>query len=351
MVNKLVYRDFDEFAESLVGIDGHVIPTARQTSEWWIERADGGGNWLEAFQMGGPATFAGQGKSGHLTVAVPITQSGHLRVNGSRLEPDEFVLLGEEQPFTFAWQDVVRWVGITVPKNTTLIDPDLLHTRPNSGSRLRTSMAQLNRFRAMVSRIIFHKEHIETGDPAASLMAAQKGLALCLTRLLEHSIKPPDRPVTRPPLSRRRVIARTLALIEAQQGEPLFIADLCRATQVSERTLRNIFCEYFGVGPMRLLKAIQLHSIRTALLRADLERDTVTNIAGRFGIWDFSLFARNYKAMFSELPSTTLRTPPPPAYVQSKSVPVGWLQYASQIVMGEGTLLGPRLRKAGDEAP
>jgi AraC-like DNA-binding protein len=60
---------------------------------------------------------------------------------------------------------------------------------------------------------------------------------------------------------------------------------------------------------MRLLKVRQLHEIRAVLLRADSDRDTVSRIAARLGIWDFSLFARNYKAMFGESPSRTLRTP------------------------------------------
>ena len=70
--------------------------------------------------------------------------------------------------------------------------------------------------------------------------------------------------------------------------------DLCRATGVAERTLRNIFHEYFGVGPIRFLKVRQLQDIRQALLAADSTHETVTRIAARFGIWDFSLFARNY---------------------------------------------------------
>lgn len=328
MVSKLVYRDFDEFAAALVGIEGGFIPTARQTAEWWIERVDG--NWLQAFQTGGPATFAGQGKSGSFTVATPITPPGHLRVGGQPLEPDEFVLFHESPPFAFAGQDVVCWVAITTPENTSLIAPELL-PRADSGPRRRTSQTYLDGLRDMVSHLIFGNEPFDVSEPAAAMAAAQE-VVLYLAHVLEHSVKPSDRRATRPPLSRSRVITRTLALIDGHRGEPLFIGDLCRATQVSERTLRNIFCDHFGVGPMRLLKAIQLHNIRMALLRADPERDTVTRVAGRFGIWDFSLFARNYKAMFDELPSKTLRSSPP-AGPRSRHSAIGWLHYASRIVI------------------
>jgi hypothetical protein len=48
---------------------------------------------------------------------------------------------------------------------------------------------------------------------------------------------------------------------------------------------------------MRLLKVLQLREIHAALLAADPNHETVTSIAARFGIWDFSLFARNYKTL------------------------------------------------------
>lgn len=75
-----------------------------------------------------------------------------------------------------------------------------------------------------------------------------------------------------------RVIARTLGLIEANEGQPLFIEDP-----------RNIHAD---------------------LLRADPQRDTVTRVAARHGIWDFPQFTLSYKALFGESPSRTLRTPP-----------------------------------------
>jgi len=125
-------------------------------------------------------------------------------------------------------------------------------------------------------------------------------------------------------LSRERVIARALELIRAHDGQPLFTSDLCRAAGVSERTLRNTFNEYFGVGPIRLLKMRQLREIRAALLAADPAHETVASIAGRFGVWDFSLFARNYKRLFGESPSQTLRTPAG----SSEHPDTSWLNYA-----------------------
>jgi AraC-like DNA-binding protein len=219
---------------------------------------------------------------------------------------------------------------VSVPNDTKLIPHELLASaRSGIGPRTRSALPYIDRLRWVTERAI--SSNIDFSEPAA-VTAAEEEVALCLTHVLERSMKVQDRHVGRPQFSRSRVIARTLQLIEANEGQPLFVDDLCRATQVSERTLRNIFHEFFGVGPMRLLKVRQLREIRAALLRADPQRDTVTRIAARYGIWDFSLFARNYKALFGESPSRTLRTPPNEVKARSS---LSWLHFASRIFIDD----------------
>jgi AraC family transcriptional regulator, ethanolamine operon transcriptional activator len=329
---RLVFRDFDEFADSIAGVAGRFIPTARSASEWWMEGVHPATISLQQIQIGSATTFAGDGQPGSYTLGLPMTDPRQIRIDGHFLEPDAFILLHEDQPFTFTGHDVVRWAGVNIPANSPLVAPEVfLAARSGSGPRTRTTLAYLDRLRWVTERAISGSETVDFSDPAAAL-AVDEEIAICLTHVLERSMKVQDRHVGRPQFSRGRVIARTLALIEANEGQPLFIEDLCRATQVSERTLRNIFHEFFGVGPMRLLKVRQLREIRAALLRADPQRDTVTRIAARFGIWDFSLFARNYKALFGESPSRTLRTPPGSIKVRSS---LSWLHYASKIFIDD----------------
>ena len=76
---------------------------------------------------------------------------------------------------------------------------------------------------------------------------------------------------------------------------------------VSERTLRTAFEEYFGVGPTKYLKIRTLHEARKALIAADPFATSVTDIAARLGIWEFGRFSHDYKTLFGELPSQTLR--------------------------------------------
>lgn len=327
---RIVFRDFDEFAESMVGISGRFIPTARSTSEWWREAVCPGRTALRQMQIGGPATFAGDGEPGSYTLGLPMTDPTRIRIDGHFLDEDVFLFLHEDQPFTFTGQDVTRWAGITIPTDTAFIAPSVIEARRSrTGPRVRSKLPSLNRLKWTVERAIASSTNFR---PATAAAALDEEVTICLTHLFEHSSTVTDRHVGRPQFSRSRVIARTISLIEASEGQPLFIEDLCRATQVSERTLRGIFHEFFGIGPMRLIKLRQLQEIRAALLRADPQRDSVTRIAARFGIWDFSLFARNYKALFGESPSRTLRTPP--SYMKRRSI-LSWLGYASKIFVDD----------------
>ena len=343
-VSRDVYRDFDEFADALAGIEGRFIPTARSTSEWWLAAVSANSIGLQEFQIGSPSTFAGQGQAGTFTLAIPIHHRG-LRVDGQVAAPDSFIAFCETQPLTFASGAATGWVSVSVPTNSTIVAPELIERHSQRGSRSCTDLSTLVRLQELIQRLMSAGESVN--EPAAA-KAAEQEIAVCIARFLDHSRGLDDSNALRPQLSRNRVISRCLALIETNLGQPLFIEDLCRAAQVSERTLRNIFYEYFGVGPMRLLRVRQLHEIRAALLRAGSSGDTVTRIASQHGVWDFSLFARNYKALFGEAPSRTLRTPP--TALRNENRKLSWLELASRIFVDD-TVLRLRHLASTDRAP
>jgi AraC family ethanolamine operon transcriptional activator len=80
---------------------------------------------------------------------------------------------------------------------------------------------------------------------------------------------------------------------------------------VSARTLEYAFRERFGVTPVRFLKLHRLNAAHNALRRASRD-DTVSAVAIRCGFSDFGHFARDYRELFAQLPSETLRGVPLP---------------------------------------
>lgn len=105
---------------------------------------------------------------------------------------------------------------------------------------------------------------------------------------------------------RRANIARVLELLQGYDEQPMRLSELCRQAGVSERTLRSIFQEVFGVGPNRYLHIRRLHRVRAALSIASPDTETVNRIALRFGFSDQGRMAADYHRLFGEYPSATL---------------------------------------------
>ena len=107
-----------------------------------------------------------------------------------------------------------------------------------------------------------------------------------------------------------RVIARFERFLESRQYQPVYLAEMCAAIGASERTLRTCCQEHFGMGPVRYLWLRRMHLTRRALLRADAGVATVTTIATEYGFWELGRFSIEYRALFGESPSATLRRLP-----------------------------------------
>ena len=103
----------------------------------------------------------------------------------------------------------------------------------------------------------------------------------------------------------RRITQAVRALVEAAE-EPLTVIDLCRELKVSRATLQRCFEHIYGIPPLVYLRMQRLNAVRRALIAARGTSMTVTSIAMRWGFFHLARFANDYRAQFSELPSTTL---------------------------------------------
>jgi AraC-like DNA-binding protein len=99
-------------------------------------------------------------------------------------------------------------------------------------------------------------------------------------------------------------------LLEANPGSPLYVGDICAAIGVPERTLRSYCMEHLGMSPHRYLWLRRMTLVRHALFAADPAKSSVTEIATDFGFWELGRFSVQYRKMFHESPSMTLRRGP-----------------------------------------
>ncbi len=83
--------------------------------------------------------------------------------------------------------------------------------------------------------------------------------------------------------------------------------DLWPSTSASERTLRRAFTEELGVGPKTYLNALRLNGAYRQLREADPSDTRVNDVAHRWGFWHMGQVAGDYRHLFGELPTRTLR--------------------------------------------
>jgi AraC-like DNA-binding protein len=107
--------------------------------------------------------------------------------------------------------------------------------------------------------------------------------------------------------SRKQIVLRAAELLETAAGTPISMADLCRAADVSERTLRYAFHDVFGVSPQRYMLLWRLRTARRALLESDGSRGSVKVAAYNAGFHELGRFSVHYRRFFGESPSETAR--------------------------------------------
>lgn len=95
--------------------------------------------------------------------------------------------------------------------------------------------------------------------------------------------------------------ARDVAL--SQMDAPLQVGELCRALNVSRRTLQESFQVVLGISPLSYLRTLRLNGARRDLLAGH----SVKEVTETWGFWHWSRFSQEYRRLFGELPSATMR--------------------------------------------
>lgn len=129
-------------------------------------------------------------------------------------------------------------------------------------------------------------------------------LVLQLAGIL-HSGKPARRS------KRYRVARSALEQIHSQPREAHTVSALAMEAGASRRTLEIGFREMLDMSPKQYTNTLRLRGCRSELLRQRQSPHTsVTEIARNWGFIHFGQFAADFRKMFGELPSDTLRAYP-----------------------------------------
>lgn len=100
-----------------------------------------------------------------------------------------------------------------------------------------------------------------------------------------------------------RLASEIRDIVEELPERPMSVSELALQLKVSRRTLQNAIRSTVGVSPIEFLRALRLSGVRKELRYAR----SVTEAATQWGFWHFGRFASDYRTMFGERPSDTLK--------------------------------------------
>jgi AraC-like DNA-binding protein len=130
---------------------------------------------------------------------------------------------------------------------------------------------------------------------------------LVVTTLLLHqphnyteALRRLERPVT------PRDVKRAVEYIEANLETEIGLPEIVTACGVPGRTLIKHFRDFKGISPMRYVRNARYQRVREALSRAE-PKQSVTEIALRYGFAHMGRFSVEYRIRFGESPLQTLR--------------------------------------------
>lgn len=139
-------------------------------------------------------------------------------------------------------------------------------------------------------------------EGGAPTPAARRRLQDCVLQILLEGLE--TRQDAAPSPARRRIARLAEDALRARLDDPPSLGDLCALTGASERSLHLAFAESLGHPPKRYLRMLRLNAARRRLRRGE---GSVTDIAAELGFFHFARFSAEYRALFGELPSQSLR--------------------------------------------
>jgi AraC-like DNA-binding protein len=269
--------------------------------------------WMRRFTESGARVLEATFDLARVAVTFQTHPRSEMFWNGAQVEANSLAVMQPGRPYHQRFSGPPAWGAASLPVETavpllgTIIgrEPDLFGHR----RLIRTSGERIGTLRML------HASAGHLAEQAPEIIRnveAARGLEQALIMALANCLFGESDDVGDATWRRHHiVITRFRDLMQASSDRALHVPEICQQIGVSERALRGCCQEYFGVGPRRYLILRRMHLAYQGLRAADPSSASVTEIATQFGFWELGRFAVEYRRIFGEPPSDTLRQPAP----------------------------------------
>jgi AraC family ethanolamine operon transcriptional activator len=240
---------------------------------------------------------------------IPLHSHEAGRVDGARIETDMLAVHSGMGDFQLTTPDNFLFLGIVVHTKWLRHYAEFEHSELSwdllSQRVLKLPDVCLNAFRNWLGQLLLtHPPHLEWLTAHAQQHLLDEVLS-GLVQILTVGEKGPRDNVSSQ--HARRMLRRTKDYLHAHTDRCVTVHELCEQLGSSPRALQDCFRKYVGLSPKTYLKAVKLNEARRELRRADSSLASVSDVAVNYGFWHLSQFAADYRWLFGELPSETLR--------------------------------------------
>lgn len=320
-MSSLTFDDFEEYADKIGHAQLEFTLPRVERPYWSIQHREIAGVHLQCGSEANGLIVEGAASADGCLLFVQKSGS-RCHANGERMPTDAIFISPPGGEFRLASNDAHDWYSLLIPT-------DFLPRELFSASAGGIGAAQLldpgGTYVAELTRLVERVQ--EMGQQAPEVLIETRAALSLRTEILTLArgifdvgrpglitaaeVSEPSRAVGRrtgrPAVAREQVLRAVLRRFETTPDDPPSVAQLAEFADVSERTLRTVFQEFYGMSPRRFLHLRRLHQAREALLNRGRDT-TVAQVAASLGFWDLGRFAGDYRELFRETPSAT-KTP------------------------------------------
>ena len=236
-----------------------------------------------------------------------VKSKGKKTHNGLSILEDELVVLTENDQLDYIVSSTVEDVTIAINKDffddafKNYFNEPFKYDKINK----RISLKKNRRSEFITSLKEVLRDLIEQNTKLQDDPDFHEKMEHTILQIIFHNINPSTQ---RKPILQSEINANEMRkYIETNYNKNFNISECCFRKRISERTLRLSFKNLFGVSPKQYHKYYRFGKIHHTLLKSDYPSQTIENIAYDHGFTHMGRFSNNYKSMFGNTPSHTLK--------------------------------------------
>jgi AraC family ethanolamine operon transcriptional activator len=247
-----------------------------------------------------------------LSLGLMVGGNGTWRVLGAQACDGDMIVLPEGGEIAITLPTQPEWLMMQVSRaRLEMLGIDLRGLLSTSGWHIAVHQGTMEQTVREVAGVLIPSADAAihgspTCDAAVLAQAHEQLFAGMVSAWVATAAASGDRREVLSSSERWRVVRRAEDYLADHTDCTVRMDELCSAACTSLSRLDRSFREVLGVSPRRFLMLRRMAAVRGELL-AGRPGTTVTDTAMRWGFFHLGRFAEEYGALFSELPSQTLR--------------------------------------------